>query len=52
MLKPGVSPEVAARVLLALVDGLQLQWLYERDSVKVADDHPERFRGPAHGQSG
>jgi AcrR family transcriptional regulator len=37
MLKPGISPEVASRVLLALVDGLQLQWLYERDSVKVAE---------------
>lgn len=36
MLKPGVSPEDAARILLALVDGLQLQWLYDRDSVKVA----------------
>jgi AcrR family transcriptional regulator len=36
MLKPGISPKDAARVLLALVDGLQLQWLYDRDSVKVA----------------
>lgn len=36
MLKPGITPEDAARVLLALVDGLQLQWLYDRDAVKVA----------------
>jgi AcrR family transcriptional regulator len=37
MLKPGISPEAAARVLLALVDGLQLQWLYDRDAVRVAE---------------
>lgn len=35
MLQPGVTPEVASRILLALVDGLQLQWLYERNSVDV-----------------
>lgn len=35
MLRPGVTPETASRILLALVDGLQLQWLYDRDSVDV-----------------
>jgi AcrR family transcriptional regulator len=45
MLRPGISPEIAARVLLALVDGLQLQWLYERDSVKVADIIRNVFEG-------
>ena len=37
MLKPGVEPEDAARIILALVDGLQLQWLYDRDDVHVAE---------------
>lgn len=45
MLKPGITPEVASRVLLALVDGLQLQWLYERDSVKVIDIIRSVFEG-------
>ena len=36
MLKPGVEPEAAARIVLALVDGLQLQWLYDPESVEVA----------------
>lgn len=35
MLRPGVTPETASRILLALVDGLQLQWLYDRGSVDV-----------------
>jgi AcrR family transcriptional regulator len=45
MLKPGISPEEAARVVLALVDGLQLQWLYDRDSVKVAATVRKVFEG-------
>ena len=45
MLKPGISPEDAARVVLALVDGLQLQWLYDRDSVKVAATVRKVFEG-------
>ncbi|MEO6826465.1 MAG: TetR/AcrR family transcriptional regulator [Microbacteriaceae bacterium] len=35
VLRPGITPQVAARILLALVDGLQLQWLYDRDAVDV-----------------
>lgn len=35
-LAPGVSAEDAARLILAAQDGLQLQWLYDRDSVSVS----------------
>ena len=31
--------------MLALVDGLQLQWLYDRDSVKVAATVRKVFEG-------
>lgn len=34
-LKAGVDPASAARKLTALMDGLQLQWLLDRDSVDV-----------------
>jgi AcrR family transcriptional regulator len=37
LLAPGFSAESAARVVLAVQDGLQLQWLYDRDSVRVAE---------------
>ena len=36
-LRPGYTATAAARVVLAVQDGLQLQWLYERDAVHVAD---------------
>jgi hypothetical protein len=35
-LRAGVVPAVAARQLVALMDGLQLQWLLENDSVDMA----------------
>jgi len=35
-LRPGVDPASAARTLVALMDGLQVQWLYDRDSVDMA----------------
>lgn len=35
-LRPGVDPGVAARGLVALMDGLQLQWLLDRASVDMA----------------
>jgi AcrR family transcriptional regulator len=37
LLSPGYTPEIAARIVLAVQDGLQLQWLYDRDSVQVAE---------------
>ncbi|WP_433585789.1 TetR/AcrR family transcriptional regulator [Microbacterium hydrocarbonoxydans] len=36
-LRPGVSPERAAIVLIALWDGLQVQWLLDREIVDIAD---------------
>jgi AcrR family transcriptional regulator len=39
-LQPGVDPDHSARTLVAVVEGLQLQWLYNRDEVDmVADLH-------------
>ena len=37
-LRPGVSPQLAARGIVALMDGLQIQWLLDRDSVDMAAD--------------
>jgi len=36
-LRDGFTAEAAARVVLAVQDGLQLQWLYRRDVVHVAE---------------
>jgi len=35
-LRPGVEPASAARSIVALMDGLQIQWLYDRESVDMA----------------
>ncbi|KIS27874.1 hypothetical protein TV39_09130 [Arthrobacter sp. SPG23] len=35
-LRPGVVPAVASRQLVALMDGLQLQWLLDNNSVDMA----------------
>ena len=35
-LRPGVDPASAARTLIALWDGLQIQWLLDREGVDVA----------------
>ncbi|MDT0277257.1 TetR/AcrR family transcriptional regulator [Blastococcus goldschmidtiae] len=35
-LRPGVDPAGVARALTALMDGLQVQWLYDRGSVDMA----------------
>jgi len=35
LLRPGVSPAAAARQLTALMDGLQVQWLLDPDSVDM-----------------
>lgn len=37
LLTKGWTPETAARAILGMMDGLQLQWLYDRDDVKVAE---------------
>jgi len=37
-LKPGVNCASAARTLIALMDGLQVQWLLHRDEVDMAGD--------------
>lgn len=37
-LRPGVSPESAARTIIAVMDGLQVQWLYDRDTLDMAEE--------------
>ena len=37
LLREGWTPETAARAILGMMDGLQLQWLYDRDDVHVAE---------------
>jgi AcrR family transcriptional regulator len=37
-LRPEVDPAVAARGMVALMDGLQIQWLLDRESVDMAAD--------------
>jgi AcrR family transcriptional regulator len=37
-LRPGVTPANAARATIALMDGLQVQWLLDRDSVDMAEE--------------
>jgi AcrR family transcriptional regulator len=37
-LAPAVDPATAARAIIALMDGLQVQWLLDRDSVDMGAD--------------
>ena len=37
-LRPGTTPELAARSTIAVMDGLQVQWLLDRTSVDMAED--------------
>jgi AcrR family transcriptional regulator len=37
-LRPGVDTAAAARTLIAIMDGLQIQWLLQRDTVDMAGD--------------
>lgn len=37
-LRAGIRPEGAARATVALMDGLQVQWLLDRESVDMADE--------------
>ena len=36
VLREGWTPQSAARAILGMMDGLQLQWLYDREEVNVA----------------
>lgn len=38
LLRAGIRPASAARATIALMDGLQVQWLLDRDSVDMADE--------------
>lgn len=44
-LRPGVSPDSAARATVAMMDGLQVQWLLDRDSVDMAEELEVYLRG-------
>ncbi len=37
VLREGWTAKTAAQAILGMMDGLQLQWLYDRDNVNVAD---------------
>ncbi|SBS72291.1 Transcriptional regulator [uncultured Microbacterium sp.] len=37
-LKAGMTPERAAVTIIAMMDGLQVQWLYDRDVVDMAEE--------------
>ncbi|WP_420176349.1 TetR/AcrR family transcriptional regulator [Luteococcus sp. OSA5] len=38
LLRPGITAQTAARTLVALMDGLQVQWLYDPRGVDMAAD--------------
>jgi len=38
LLRPGVTPDLAARSTLAMMDGLQVQWLLDRSTLDMAED--------------
>ena len=46
-LRAGVEPAAAARSTVAVMDGLQLQWLLDQDSVDMAADLSAYFRSLA-----
>ncbi|GMA29102.1 TetR/AcrR family transcriptional regulator [Arenivirga flava] len=37
-LRPGLTPESAARATVAMMDGLQVQWLLDRDALDMAEE--------------
>lgn len=45
LLRPGVEPDSAARTTVAVMDGLQVQWLLDRDSVDMAGELETYLRG-------
>ena len=44
-LRPGLSPASAARATVAMMDGLQVQWLLDRESVDMAEELEAYLRG-------
>jgi AcrR family transcriptional regulator len=44
LLREGVVPETAARNTIAIMDGLQVQWLLDRSSLDMADELRAFFR--------
>jgi AcrR family transcriptional regulator len=38
LLRPGITPDAAARSTIATMDGLQVQWLLDRTSLDMADE--------------
>lgn len=38
LLRPGITPDVAARSIIATMDGLQVQWLLDRTSLDMAEE--------------
>jgi AcrR family transcriptional regulator len=38
LLRPGITPEAAARSTIATMDGLQVQWLLDRTSLDMAEE--------------
>ena len=44
LLRAGVDPARAARSLVAIMDGLQVQWMYDRDAVDMAGTVLEYLR--------
>jgi AcrR family transcriptional regulator len=44
-LRPGVAPEYATRSTIAVMDGLQVQWLLDRSSLDMANELTAHLRG-------
>lgn len=44
LVRAGISPEVAVRATIAIMDGLQVQWLLDRSLMDMGDELREFFR--------
>ena len=44
-LRPGITPGYAARATIAVMDGLQVQWLLDRSSLDMAEELSTYLRG-------
>lgn len=45
LLRDGIDPEAASRNIIALMDGLQVQWLLDRNSVDMPEEIRQFIRG-------
>jgi len=45
LLRQGIDPEAASRNVIALMDGLQVQWLLDRNSVDMPEEIRQFIRG-------